>query len=360
MSARDPGTRAAQPAPDNFFLPNFCGVRMVLALMVIAQLLAFILTLGPYGGADRWSDLSIISLFIQWTALCSAALLCLSRVWLRKLSNAYAAALSYILLLAVTTVISEAAYWLLRGGFLEIPLPPDWHREFLLRNLGISAIVSALALRYFYVQHQWRKNIESEGLARIQALQARIRPHFLFNCMNTIVSLTRSEPRIAEATVQNLADLFRASLGDAHEQVTLSAEWALCRKYLDIEKLRLGERLSVTWETDDTPDDALLPALTLQPLLENAIYHGIEPLPGGGVIVIKSSYQHGLIHISIDNPVMENAASTRPGHKIGLDNVQQRLRAYYGAQGTVTVTGAGADNQWRHRIQLSFPYRRHT
>src|SRR3990172_6784118 len=200
-----------KPALDDLFLPNFCRVRMVLALVVIAQLLAFVLALGPYGNADRWNDLSVISLFIQWTALTSGALLCVSRPLLSKLDNAHAATLSYILLLAVTVIMSETVYRLLQSSFFGMVLSGQWHRDFLLHNLGISAVVSAVALRYFYVQHQWKKNLESEAVARIQALQARIRPHFLFNSMNTIASLTRSQPHIAEATVQNLADLFRAS-----------------------------------------------------------------------------------------------------------------------------------------------------
>ncbi|MEW6354095.1 MAG: sensor histidine kinase [Pseudomonadota bacterium] len=341
---------------DDLFLPNFCGMRMVLALLVIAQLLAFVLALGPYGSADRWSDLSLFSLFILWTALVSAALLCASRPLLRRLDNATAAALSYVLLLAVTALVSEGVYWLLRGPAFGLELAGDWHRDFLLRNVGISAVVSALALRYFYVQHQWKKNLESEASARIEALQARIRPHFLFNSMNTIASLTRSQPHIAEAAVQNLADLFRASLAEVRNQTSLRDELELCRKYLAIEKLRLGERLDVQWDTDDLPHDALLPALTLQPLLENAVYHGIEPLPQGGTIHISGRREQNLIHISIANPISPNSTSKRPpGNHMALDNVRQRLAAYYGAQGRLHSENGGAHG--RHSVLITFPYR---
>lgn len=343
---------AVKSNQDNLFLPNFCTVRMVLALVVIAQLLAFVLALGPYGSADRWNDLSIISLFIQWTALTSAALLCLTRPLLKRLGNNYAALLSYVLLLAVTFLISELAYRLLQSEIFGMALDATWHREFLLRNLGISAIVSALALRYFYVQHQWKKNIESEAKARIEALQARIRPHFLFNSMNTIASLTRSRPDIAETTVQNLADLFRASLSNSH-QAPLQAELELCKQYLTIENLRLGERLQVQWELSDVPGDALIPTLSLQPLLENAIYHGIEPLPEGGTVSIKAYRANQLLHILINNPVPANGTAARPsGNKIGLDNVRQRLQAFYGKQGELNVTSTPS----HHTIHLSFPY----
>ncbi len=344
-------------AADDLFLPNFCGVRMVLALLVIAQLLAFILVLGPFGNTDRWADLSMVSLFIQWTALASCGLLCLSRPILRKLGNITAACLSYILLVAVTALISEGVYWLLQSEAFGISLPTAWHREFVLRNTGISAIVSALALRYFYVQHQWKSNLESEANARIQALQARIRPHFLFNCMNTIASLTRSQPQLAEATVQDLADLFRASLSDIQQRVTLSDELALSRKYLQIEQLRLGERLTVVWDMDAIPVDALIPSLTLQPLLENAIYHGIEPLPEGGTVLISGRLENKLIHITIENPVLQNAASARPqGNHMALHNIRQRLEAYYEKQGKLSIEAAG--EQGRYIIHISFPYLR--
>lgn len=344
---------AARPVADELFLPNFCGVRMVLALMVIAQLLAFVLALGQVGSDDRWKDLSLISLFIQWTALSSGAVLCFSRPWLRKLPDAQAGLLSYFLLLAVTAVMSEAVYWIMQSTAMEAPLSRDWYYGFLLRNLAISAIVSALALRYFYVQHQWKRNIESETQARIQALQSRIRPHFLFNSLNSIASLTRSHPHQAEAAVMDLADLFRGSLREARLRVPLSEEIELCHKYLRIEKLRLGERLSLRWETGELPQDALLPALTLQPLLENAIYHGIEPLAAGGEIVISGTLQQTVIHISISNPLCAETVGRHTGNRIALDNVRQRLQAFYGKHGELVAETVSPQ---LHVVHLRFPY----
>lgn len=137
----------------------------------------------------------------------------------------------------------------------------SWHLEFLLRNIAIAAIVSALAFRYFYVQLQWRLNLESEAEARIQALQSGIRPHFLFNSMNIIANFIRSQPALAEQVVEGLADLFRVSLGDTRVPVTLERELEVCHEYLRIEQLRLGERLSIEWCIDSLPADALVPAL---------------------------------------------------------------------------------------------------
>lgn len=330
---------------------------MVLALMVIAELLALALALGSLSSSDRWADLSVISLFVQWVALTSAAALCASRRWLARLSNRSAALLSYLLLLAVTGLVSEAAYRLLWSDVVGVPLPAFWHRDFMLRSLAVSAIISAVALRYFYVQHQWKSHIESESNARIQALQSRIRPHFLFNSMNTIASLTRSRPELAEAAVENLADLFRASLADARNRVPLREEIGMVRKYLDIERLRLGERLRVEWSMDAVAEDALVPALTLQPLLENAVYHGIEPLAQGGVITIQGRAMDGVIEITLTNPVAPQGVPLRPrSNHIGVDSVRERLAAYYGAQAGLTIEEAAERNDWRYSISLRFPY----
>lgn len=346
-------------AGDMLFLPDFCGVRMVLALMVISELLALVLALGSLSSGDRWADLGIISLFVQWVALTSAAVLCMSRRWLKRLPNRAAAVWSYLLLLAVTVTISEAAYWVLRSDAFDVPLPAFWHRDFLLRNLAVSAIVSAVALRYFYVQHQWKRNLESESNARIQALQSRIRPHFLFNSMNVIASLTRSSPQLAEAAVENLADLFRASLADARNRVPLREELGMARKYLHIEQLRLGERLRVEWDMDAVPEDALVPVLTLQPLLENAVYHGIEPLAEGGVISVHGRVTDGVIMIRLANPVTPQGAPLRAhSNYIGVDNVRERLVAYHGADAGLAIEEAAEQNGWRYSISLRFPYLR--
>lgn len=352
LNGKNKTSAAVKPVRDELFLPNFCGVRMVLALMVIAQLLAFALALGQLDSNNRWQDLSLISLFIQWTALSSGAVLCFSRPWLRKLPNIQAGLLSYVLLLAVTAAMSEAVYWIMQSTVMDAQISRNWYYDFLLRNLAISAIVSAVALRYFYVQHQWKRNIESEAQARIQALQSRIRPHFLFNSLNSIASLTRSHPHQAESAVMDLADLFRGSLREARLRVPLSEEFDLCHKYLRIEKLRLGERLSLRWETSELPQDALLPALTLQPLLENAIYHGIEPLACGGEIVISGTLQQNMIHVSISNPLGTDTG--RPtGNRIAVDNVRQRLQAFYGERGELIAENVSPQ---LHVVHLRFPY----
>ncbi|MFP5344510.1 MAG: sensor histidine kinase [Gammaproteobacteria bacterium] len=343
---------------DKLFLPDFCGLRRVLTLLVMAELLALVLALGALQSADRWSDLGVISLFVQWVALVSGAALCIGRRWLKKLSNSQAAAVSYVLLLAVAALLSEAAYRLLQSDLLGVTLPPGWYGDFLLRNLGVSAIVSALALRYFYVQHQWKSHVESEAAARIQALQSRMRPHFFFNSMNTIASLTRSRPELAETAVENLTDLFRGSLSDARDRVTLAEELELAHKYVSMEKLRLGERLTVEWNLDGVPQDALLPRLSLQPLLENAVYHGIEPLPQGGAVTVCGEYGQGRVSITVENPLapVPGRVHTR-GNRMAVENLRERLQGYYGSSGELLIEEEGGDAP-RYRVRLRFPYQR--
>jgi two-component system sensor histidine kinase AlgZ len=318
---------------ENCFLPSFCAVRMVFAVVVIAELLAFVLTLVSPGVLDDpWGNLGLISVFMQWVALSSAALLCLARPLLSRAGNTAAAIISYLLVLLVTALVSELAFWMMIRSTLFPGIASEQHAVFLLRNLAISTVVAAVVLRYLYMQFQWRQQVKTEARARIQALQARIRPHFLFNSMNTIAALTRSDPATAETTIEDLSDLFRAALNNSGDQTTLGDELTLARRYLNIEALRLGARLAVTWELEGLPLDVRVPPLILQPLLENAIYHGIEPLPQGGTIRVTGKAGKGVLRIGISNPVPAAPRRTQhQGHRIAQENIRQRLQIAYGA-----------------------------
>ena len=320
---------------ETFFLPSFCAVRMVFAVVVIAELLAFILTLVSPGVLDDpWGNLGLISVFMQWIALSSAALLCLSRPLLSRMGNVAAAVISYLLVLLVTALVSELAFWLMIRSTLFPELDSGQHATFLLRNLTISTVVAAIVLRYLYVQFQWHQQVRTEARARIKALQARIRQQFLFNSMNTIAALTRSAPATAEAAIEDLSDLFRAALDTSHGQTSLDDELTLARRYLNIEALRLGERLAVTWSLDGVPLDVQVPPLILQPLLENAIYHGIEPLPQGGTIRVVGTAGEDFLQIGISNPVPESTRGRQSrGHRIAQENIRQRLQIACGAGG---------------------------
>jgi two-component system sensor histidine kinase AlgZ len=223
---------------------------------------------------------------------------------------------------------------------------------FLLRNAGITFVVTALALRYFYITHEWRHNVELQARARVHALQARIRPHFLFNSMNTIAALTRSNPARAEEAVQDLADLFRANLNEKRNEITLAEEIDVARTYQRMEQLRLGDRLRVEWKVDSLPSSALVPGLTLQPLLENAIYHGVEPRPDGGVVTVTGEFNKGMITIVVRNPLPAANLTMRDGNRLALANIKERLDLMYGDRATVK---AGRFDE-EYIVTLRFPF----
>ncbi len=339
---------------ESFFLPDLCNVRAVFLVVITMQLLAFVLVLADSSYRNFWTQLGLISLFIQWIALTGSGLLCLARHQLTRLPIVWAGAASFLILLGVCLLLSEMAYWVVVYSKLDTFAVSWSHGRFLLRNTAIAAIISALTLRYLYVQHQWRRNVRNEAELRIQALQARMRPHFLFNSMNTIAALIRSQPQTAEQAVEDLADLFRISLSDARHQIRLDEELDICQQYARIESLRLGERLRIEWKLDGLPLDALVPSLCLQPLLENAIYHGIEGLPDGGTIHITGSLEHGLIKLTLENPLPQRRNTQRRGNKIALENTRQRLLLAYGEQGVLRKE-IGADH---YRVYLQFPYQR--
>ena len=317
------------------FLPDFCNVRMVFIMVMLAELLAFILALGPREPAlGRWLQLSMISLFIQWVVLTDCALLCLLRPYLQRASDMTVALSSMAVVATVTLAISEISFVISRNSGIESLLPSSWHGEFLVRNLAISVIIAAVALRYFYVQNQLQQSIEARAQARIQVLQARIRPHFLFNSMNTIASLTRTEPALAEEIVEDLADLFRVSLHSDEQEVPIGDELQLCRRYLHIEQTRLGDRLRIDWSLQEGYESVKVPALSLQPLLENAIYHGIEPRVDGGVIHISSHADADRFYLSVRNPLPPSSSqSSRNSHHMALQNIRDRLNGLYGELG---------------------------
>ena len=342
-----------EPNRATSFLPDFCGVRMVFVVVLIGELLAIILTLtGAAEDGEIISGLAFNSLFIQWMALSSAAVLCINHRWLNRLADPWAATVSYLIILTVCLIITELAWLVIHHASGITILGTETYGMFVLRCMGISAIVSALALRYFYILEQWRRNIRSEAESRIQALQARIRPHFLFNSMNTIASLTRSAPRLAEEAIEDLSDLFRVSLMDASQLSTLGKELDLCKRYLRIEAHRLGQRLQVRWDTDNLPANARLPALTLQPLIENALYHGIEPMPDGGTIHVSGKLDGERIVIGVDNPLLPGSITNqRSGNQLAQDNIRQRLAACFGPAGKLETRTA----QDHYYAEITFP-----
>lgn len=338
------------------YLPDFCSGRMVLAIVLIAELVAIIVALSQFTtGQDFWLTLARASLFLLWAALGASALLCAARAPLARLDTLRASLLAVGIIIGTVALVSLMALYLghrFAGVTSGGPLLPADGRIFVLRNISISIIASALVMRYFYVAHQWRRNVQLEALSRISALQARIRPHFLFNSMNTIAALTRSDPALAEQAVEDLADLFRSSLADASVKIRLKEELEMTRIYQRIEQLRLGDRLTVIWDIDSLPMRALVPGLCIQPLLENAIYHGIENLPHGGTITVSGRDYGKGFDIDIRNPLPPDNRKTRGhGNQIALQNIRQRLELAYDRPAKIN---AGEENG-EYRVTLWIP-----
>jgi two-component system sensor histidine kinase AlgZ len=282
----------------------------------------------------------------------------------------YAAAFLEPLLLLELTVLFIASPWLIRlpywyggGAILAIVcvLAGVYHGAVrsvttdatpsLGRTLVLSLFVALALLAYFRLHTKAFSPALAE--ARLQALQARIRPHFLFNSLNAVLALIRRDPKRAEKTLEDLADLFRTLMADARQFVRLADEVALLERYADIEQLRLGDRLRVSWELDAAPMDALLPPMVLQPLLENAIYHGVEPGTGVGDVLVRVERKGERVHAAIENPHLE-AGGQRTGNRMALDNIRERLALFFDAEARLETRMANG----RYRVDIEIPYRR--
>lgn len=330
---------------DDFFVPELCRSEALFALVLLAELLVLVLVLAePMPAGFDWIRLSFTSLFVQWIVLLAAGLICLLRPLLARLPAGLAGALCCVLVVVLTLACTAVAdTWV-----LENPMRGERY----LRHAAIGLIMSGLLLRYFYLHSRWRRQEQAELRARLEALQARIRPHFLFNSLNSIASLIVGAPDKAEQAVLDLADLFRASLASPGALVLWREELALARRYLSIEGCRFGERLRVVWRIDGVPDDLPIPQLTLQPLLENALVHGIQPRIEGGQVVVAADYVDGIFRLEVSNPCPEpEVARPSTGTRQALLNIEGRLTALFGAQASLSVER----REGRHYTCLRYP-----
>ncbi|TWC32417.1 sensory transduction protein kinase AlgZ [Pseudomonas sp. SJZ079] len=340
---------------DDFFVPELCQPEALLSMVLLAELLVLVLVLAePMLPGFDWVRLALTSLFVQWNVLLSAALLCRLRPLLARLRAALAGGLCCAIVVGLTLACTAVADYYQLGG----PLPRNGEVNLYLRHALISMIMSALLLRYFYLQSQWRRQEQAELRARIESLQARIRPHFLFNSLNSIASLVAIDPYQAEQAVLDLSDLFRASLAKPGSLVPWNDELELAKRYLSIERYRLGERLQLQWEVADVPNDLPIPQLTLQPLLENALIHGIQPRIEGGLVRVEASYTDGVFQLCVSNPYdepEEQPTSVR-GTRLALGNIDARLAALFGPRASLSVERRDG----RHYTCLRYPCARLT
>ena len=322
-------------------IPDFCRGPALLSLVFIMELVAVVLTLAGGSSAAIFDRFILLSLYLQWMGFSSAAVLCGARKRLRHAPPRVMFPVAWVLLLAVTLLISTAGYEILLRLDVGFASKPEPHFSFLFRHFCIGAIVSLLVLRLFWIQHQWRAQVRAEGQARYQALQARIRPHFLFNSLNSIAALAGTRPQDAERLTEDLSELMRAGLDQRSRLAPLADELTLVRAYLRIEQARLGERLKVEWAVAEDTQSLDVPLLSVQPLVENAIYHGVERRAGVSTVHIAAHRRDNALVIEIRNPKPEAGAAAHSGQQIAVDNIAQRLALIYGEQASLTLGEEG-------------------
>jgi len=332
-------------------LPNFRNLGVWLRILLSANGLAALVTLA---GNRQWlalsGELALASASVEPPLIASLLLLHAVQRLLERLPYRAGAALVLGIALSCT------------AGMQVVGIAPEAFGTSsgnLVRALLWTGLCTLALLIYFDI----RARLQSPALAeaRLMALTARIRPHFLFNALNAVLGVIRTDPQRAEAALEELSDLFRVLMRDSRELVRLSDEIALARQYLDLERLRLGERLQVKWDVAACPPDALLPPLMLQPLLENAVYHGIEPAERPGEITIGLARRGDQLLIEIANP-LEPGRLPHAGNQMALDNIRERLMLFYDLEARLEteVDDGEADNPGRYVTRIVLPYRRGT
>lgn len=328
-------------------IPDTCNVGIALRVAGVIHGAALMVSLAQAPDAASWLALiGRMLAVLEPVLLLSLAGLCAARKVVNGMPHPWQWA----------TAGGLPAFIMLVIGLLALPwVRPDLplsEAGWWLFGRVVLVAATALALTEIF-RLRARAYSPSFSEARLQALQARIRPHFLFNSLNAVLGLMRSDPRRAEATLENLADLFRVFMRDARDLVALDDEVITCKEYLAIEQLRLGERLKVEWHLEEMPGDALLPSLLLQPLLENAVHHGIEPSSETGTIRISAGRIGERVRVEILNPVLAEQP-VRPGNQMALSNVRERLMLLYDMEAELK-TGAQGDT---YRVEIEFPYRK--
>ncbi len=329
LRARAPKGSPAGGGPLDSPLDVLWQAPVILWTVIAGEAVAAIIALAPGREGDDFATFGLASLMMQWSSLTTLGLLWLGRRRLANLSPMRAAQAALVTFLLSALAVGGIGWELLHEAW---ELPADRWREFMLRIAGIALAVGLLALAAF--QNHWRARQAAlrAKQAELEALEARIRPHFLFNTLNTGAALVHARPGEAERLLLDLADLFRAALAGPRE-IDLADELALARRYLEIEALRFGPRLSVHWDVPATLPDVQVPSLSIQPLVENAIRHGVEPAANGGRIDVSVVVDAERVRVVVRNDLPGPRARPAPGHQVGLVSARERLRALSGGRG---------------------------
>jgi len=323
-------------------LPDFRNLGVILRIVLVVLGLSLFVALAEAGS---WSEISArflqVAAPVQPVLVLSILVLYAASTALRRLTYRVGVLVVVLTEIILVTIVHRAGAELFGGN-------PAGQLE---RYWVFTAAVTALLLYYFYLRNRALSPALSE--ARLQALQARIRPHFLFNSINAVLSLVRQEPKRAENALEDMADMFRVLMADNRDLTPIANEVELTRQYLAIEQLRLGERLTVEWHTENMPEDALIPPLVLQPLVENAVYHGIEPHSQAGVISVNVYKVRDEVHLVLRNPYRSDG-DHHAGNKMALGNIKERLALHFDAEARLRTTVS----ENAYQVHIVIPYRR--
>ena len=321
-------------------LPDFRNIGVIARVLIAVN--AAVLAGALFAAPDL---LLALQGFVQAAALVEPMLLLVMTV-LFVLSSMLARLPYWGGFVAVVGIVVAIAAGYLSAvtALLALPVPG------LFNTIGLCALLASALLIYLRLLAKAHSPALAE--ARLQALQARIRPHFLFNSLNAVLALIRKDPQRAERSLEDLADVFRTLMSDARTFVRLADEISLLERYAAIEQLRLGERLRISWDLDGAPADALLPPLVLQPLLENAVYHGVEPNTGISDVLVRIVRRGDRVLAQIENPYLE-AEVKRAGNRMALENIRERLQLFFDAEARIAIKAADG----RYRVELEIPYK---
>jgi two-component system sensor histidine kinase AlgZ len=322
-------------------LPDFRNLGVMMRILVIVTAATLLSEALSNVSLSGWFEASAATIaFVLPVTIISLLLLGATTYWLRRIDYRVAVLCIVILEVVIVTGIVQ---------FLSILLPEVDSIARLIRYWLFTVLLSLALIAYFDLRTRALSPALAE--ARLQALQARIRPHFFFNSLNAVLSLMRAEPRRAETALEDLSELFRVLMADNRKLIPLEQELELCRQYLGIESLRLGERLNVVWRVDDVPEDVMVPPLFLQPLLENAVYHGIEPSSAPGTIAIDIHRKADNLEILLSNPFSEQARQ-QSGNKMALANITERLQLHFDAEARLSTRSEGGTFE----VRITLPY----
>ncbi len=326
-----------QSAPDpQGLLDTLWQPTAIVALLLAGEGLALLLALSPGAAGDRWVHFGLASMMVQWVALLTVGVLFLGRRRFGRLPPRQVAWIALALLVASACLAGAAAWWLLAGLWS----PDGGWGEFMVR-LALTAVTVGLFGVVAFDNHWRARQLAVRAKqAELEALQARIRPHFLFNTLNTGAALVHARPGEAERLLLDLADLVRAALSGPRD-IPLADELALTRRYLEIEALRFGDRLRIDWTLPDPLPALAVPSLSIQPLAENAIRHGIEPAAAGGRVDIAVHVDPTQVRVVVANDLPGAGATTTPGHRVGLAAARERLQARDGGGALDTRVDGG-------------------